>query len=306
MSTSTPREDDKTTNRRATEDSSSVKSDRRARRMRLLILAPPLAFVLLLFVYPALELLWRSFTDPESGFGNYARIATDPVVGTVIVRTVIMAAIVTVTSVVIAYPYAHLMSIATDRWRMVLTAVVLIPLWTSLMARTFAWIVLLQNDGPVSGLFELFGFGPVTLLGTTPGVVIAMAQVMLPFVVMPMYTNMKAIDLRLLDASRSLGAKPFTVFRKIYLPLSFPGIASGATLVLVLSLGFYVTPALIGTPQNSMFGQYIAVQINELVAFGYAGALAVALVAVTLILLGGVRIATKTKMSDNQSSISGR
>ena len=132
-----------------------------------------------------------------------------------------------------------------------------------------------------------------------------MAQVMLPFVVMPMYTNMKAIDLRLLDAARSLGAKPLTVFRKVYLPLSFPGIASGATLVLVLSLGFYVTPALIGTPQNSMFGQYIAVQINELVAFGYAGALAVALIVVTLVLLGGVRLATRTKMSDSQSSIGG-
>lgn len=305
MSISRPEAHGKAKSRRSTEESPSVKGDRRARRRQLLIIALPLVFVVLFFVYPAIELLWRSFTDPEPGFGNYARIATDPVVSTVIGRTVIMAVIVTVAAVIIAYPYAHLMSIANDRWRMVLTGVVLIPLWTSLMARTFAWIVLLQNNGPVSNLFELFGFGPVTLLGSTPGVVIAMAQVMLPFVVMPMYTNMKAIDLRLLDAARSLGAKPLTVFRKVYLPLSFPGIASGATLVLVLSLGFYVTPALIGTPQNSMFGQYIAVQINELVAFGYAGALAVALIVVTLVLLGGVRLATRTKMSDSQSSIGG-
>jgi putative spermidine/putrescine transport system permease protein len=279
--------------------------NRQGRRLRAALIGPPLVFVLVLLVYPALELLWRSVTDPTPGFGNYTRIVTGPVVGTVIYRTVVMAAIVTVASVLLAYPYAYLMTLVGSRWRAILTAVVLIPLWTSLMARTFAWIVLLQKDGPVSNIFELFGFGPVTLLGTTPGVVIAMAQVMLPFVVMPMFTNMRTIDGRLMDAARSMGAKPLTVFSKIYLPLSFPGVASGATLVLVLSLGFYVTPALIGTPKNSMFGQYIAVQISDLVAFGYAGALAVALIVVTLLLLGAVRIATRTRLSDSQSSIGG-
>lgn len=267
--------------------------------------ALPLIFVAVFLLYPAVMLLWQSFTSPEAGLGNYTRMFQEDIVGSVILRTVVMAVIVTVVAVLIAYPFAHLMATTSERWRVLLTAVVLIPLWTSLVARTFAWIVLLQRNGPVSSVLEVFGIEDVTLLGTTPGVVLAMAQVMLPFVVMLMFTTMKTIDMRLVSAAQSLGARPLTSFLRIYLPLSLPGVASGATLVLVLSLGFYVTLALVGSPQNSMFGQYIAVQVNELVAFGYAGALAVALILVTLVLLGAVRTATTTRLSQSRSVVGG-
>lgn len=279
-------------------DEASTKQKRTlARPGLLLILIPPLALVTIFFVVPGLRLLWLSFFTPEPGLQNYSTIATSPIVGTVILRTLMMAVIVTITTVFIAYPYAYLMTIASPRWRAVLTGIVLIPLWTSLMARTFAWIVLLQQGGLVSRFFEFLGFGPVNLLGTETGVIIAMAQVMLPFVVLPVYTNLRSIDNRLIRAAQSLGATPVTSFFRVYLPLSFPGVAAGATLVLVLSLGFYVTPALIGSPQHSMLAQFISVQVTQLVNFGAAGALAVVLLLVTFLLIGGIQLATRTKAS---------
>ena len=193
----------------------------------------------------ALRLLWLSVTTPEPGLGNYTALVADDVTTTIVLRTLLMAAVVTVVCVVVAYPYAYLMTIVSGRWRGVLLAVVLVPFWTSLMARTFAWVVLLQDNGVVNQVLGAVGLGPVRLLGTTAGVTLAMAQVMLPFVVLPVYTAMRGIDRRLVDAALSLGARPVTAFARVYLPLSLPAVAAGATLVMVLSLGFYVTPVLL-------------------------------------------------------------
>lgn len=270
---------------------------RRARttRVAVLLAAPALVVLAVFFVVPALRLLWLSVTTPEPGLGNYAALVTDDVAITVVGRTLGMAAVVTVVCLLVAYPYAYLMTIASGRWRAVLLAVVLVPFWTSLMARTFAWVVLLQDNGVVNTLLGGIGLGPVRLLGTTAGVTLAMAQVMLPFVVLPVYSTMRGIDRRLVDAALSLGARPAVAFLRIYLPLSFPGVAAGATLVMVLSLGFYVTPSLVGSPQQSMLAQFISVQVNQLVNFGAAGALAVTLLVVTLVLVGGVQLLTRTK-----------
>ncbi|GLZ51631.1 ABC transporter permease [Actinomycetospora sp. NBRC 106378] len=268
---------------------------RLARRVSLLLAVPALLVLLVFFVVPALRLLWLSVTTPEPGFGNYTALVADDVTTTIVLRTLLMAAVVTVVCVLVAYPYAYLMTIVSGRWRGVLLAVVLVPFWTSLMARTFAWVVLLQDNGVVNQVLGAVGLGPVRLLGTTAGVTLAMAQVMLPFVVLPVYTAMRGIDRRLVDAALSLGARPVTAFTRVYLPLSLPGVAAGATLVMVLSLGFYVTPSLVGSPQQSMLAQFISVQVNQLVDFGAAGALAVTLLVVTLLLLGGVRMLTRTR-----------
>lgn len=266
-----------------------------AGRLVLLAALPALLVLLIFFVVPAMRLLWLSVTTPEPGLGNYAAIVTDDVTITVVLRTLGTAAIVTVVCVLVAYPYAYLMTIVTRRCRALLLAVVLIPFWTSLMARTFAWVVLLQDNGIVNQLLTAAGVGPVRMLGTTTGVALAMAQVMLPFVVLPVYTAMRGIDRRLVAAAQSLGARPAVAFARVYLPLSFPGVAAGATLVMVLSLGFYVTPALVGSPQQSMLAQFISVQVNQLVNFGAAGALAVTLLLVTLLLLGAVQVLTRTR-----------
>jgi putative spermidine/putrescine transport system permease protein len=268
---------------------------RRPRGRPLLLLALPAVVVLaVFFVVPAARLAWLSVSEPALGFGNYAAMASDGVVVTVVLRTLGMAAVVTVLCVLCAYPYAYLMTIVGPRWRAVLTALVLLPFWTSLMARTFAWVVLLQDTGLVNGLLAAVGLGPTRLLGTTAGVSVAMAQVMLPFMVLPVYTAMRGIDRRLVDAAMGLGATPLTAFLRVYLPLSLRGVAAGATLVMVLSLGFYVTPSLVGSPQQSMLAQLISVQVNQLVDFGAAGALAVTLLVVTLVLVAGVQRLTRT------------
>lgn len=275
---------------------------RKNRTAAVLLLAVPAGvWLLLYFVVPSLQLLWTSLTTPEPGLGNYTAIADGAAV-TIIVRTLVMAVVVAVVCALIAYPYAYLMTIATQRWRAVLLILVLVPFWTSLLARTFAWVVLLQDGGLVERAFAAIGFGTVQLLGTPVGVTLAMAQVMLPFMVLPLYNTMRSINRRLIDAALSLGAHPVQAFLRVYLPLSFPGLAAGATLVLVLSLGFYVTPALVGSPQQSMLAQYIGVQVNELVNFGGAGALALTLLIVTLVLLAGVQLLTRRR-SGHQSPI---
>lgn len=267
---------------------------RRAGRPLLLLALPAVVVLGVFFVVPAIRLAWLSVSTPELGIGNYTGLATDGVVVTVVLRTLGMAAVVTVLCVLCAYPYAYLMTIVGPRWRAVLTALVLLPFWTSLMARTFAWVVLLQDTGVVNGLLAAVGLGPTRLLGTTAGVSIAMAQVMLPFMVLPVYAAMRGIDRRLVDAAMGLGATPVAAFMRVYLPLSLRGVAAGATLVMVLSLGFYVTPSLVGSPQQSMLAQLISVQVNQLLNFGAAGALAVTLLVVTLVLVAGEQRLTRT------------
>ena len=275
---------------------------RKGRAAAVLLLAvPAAAWLLLYFVWPSLQLLLTSLTTPEPGLSNYTAIADGAAV-TIIVRTLVMAIVVAVVCALVAYPYAYLMTIATTRWRAVLLILVLVPFWTSLLARTFAWVVLLQDGGLDQRAFAAIGFESVRLLGTPVGVTLAMAQVMLPFMVLPLYNTMRGINRRLIDAALSLGAHPVQAFLRVYLPLSFPGLAAGATLVLVLSLGFYVTPALVGSPQQSMLAQYIGVQVNELVNFGGAGALALALLIVTLVLLAAVQLLTRRR-SGGQGSI---
>jgi putative spermidine/putrescine transport system permease protein len=272
----------------------AVSRTRRAGRALLLLALPAVIVLGVFFVVPAIRLAWLSVSTPELGIGNYTGLATDGVVVTVVLRTLGMAAVVTVMCVLCAYPYAYLMTIVGPRWRAVLTALVLLPFWTSLMARTFAWVVLLQDTGVVNALLAVVGLGPTRLLGTTAGVSIAMAQVMLPFMVLPVYAAMRGIDRRLVDAAMGLGARPINAFLRVYLPLSLRGVAAGATLVMVLSLGFYVTPSLVGSPQQSMLAQLISVQVNQLLNFGAAGALAVTLLVVTLVLVAGVQRLTRT------------
>ncbi len=268
---------------------------RRPRGRPLLLLALPAVVVLaVFFVVPAARLAWLSVSTPELGFGNYTGLASDGVVVTVVLRTLGMAAVVTVICVLCAYPYAHLMTIVGPRWRAVLTALVLLPFWTSLMARTFAWVVLLQDTGLINGLLAAVGLGPTRQLGTTAGGSIAMAHVMLAVKVLPGFAAKRGHDRRLVDAALGLGATPVAAFLRVYLPLSLRGVAAGATLVMVLSLGFYVTPSLVGSPQQSMLAQLIAVQVNQLVDFGAAGALAVTLLVVTLVLVAGVQRLTRT------------
>lgn len=264
----------------------------------MLLLVPAVAIVGIFFVYPVVALSVRSFLEPMPGLGQYVDLFTDQTSLTILVRTVLVAVLVTVVGLVLGYPYAYLMSISGPRMRVLLLFVVLLPFWSSLMARTFAWIILLQPGGIVSTLLSFVGLGDVRLLGSQLGVTIAMTQVLLPFMVLPLYSRMIAIDRNLLDAARSLGASRLRAFVRVYIPLSMPGVIAGSVLLFILSLGFWVTPRLIGSPQESLIGQLIATKVERLLDFAGAGALSLVLLVVTIVLLiavsGVLRILVKT------------
>lgn len=249
---------------------------------------PALLIVAGAFLYPVALLLWRSLSEPRFGLHTYTEILGDSVTWTVMGRTLYMSAIVTAVTLLLGYPYAYVMTLAGPRARTVLLALVLLPFWTSLMARTFAWVVLLQEGGPVSQVLHALRFGTTQLKGTTAGVTIGMAQVLLPFMVLPLYSTMKGIDRSLVSAAQSMGARPATAFRLVYLPLSLPGVMAGVTLVTVLALGFYVTPVLLGSPQQAMISQLIALKVSPLLDFPAAGALSFILLVVALGLLGAM------------------
>lgn len=246
---------------------------------------PALALLLVVMVWPLLQLLYRSIMTPSFSLEKYQRLLTDGVSVTILTRTIVMSVIVTVVTLLLAYPYAYAMTKVSPRTRAVLMALVLLPFWTSLMARTFAWLVLLQDTGVVNALLSAVGVGPLSLIRNTTGVTIGMTQVLLPFMVLPLYSTMSKIDVRLMTAAISLGAPMRVAFRRIYLPLSMPGVVAGTTLVFIMSLGFYITPQILGSPRQAMISQLIATKIDRLLDFGAAGALSAVLIAITLVLL---------------------
>lgn len=250
-----------------------------------------MVFLALFFAYPLATMFVRSFTDfvgrGESGLANYDWFFTSDVQMTILRRTFTTSIFVTAVCLTVGYPYAYLMTVVSTRWRMVLLAAVLMPFWTSLIVRTYSWIILLGDSGPIVKALTALGFGHVRLLGTTTAVTIGMAQIMLPFLVLPLYSQLTQIDRTLLRAAHIHGSTPRTAFRTVYLPLSVPGISASCTIVFVLSLGFYFTPALLGSPQNSLLSQQIVSQVNSQLAFGRGGAMALALLLITLLLLAG-------------------
>ncbi len=188
---------------------------------------------------------------------------------------------------VLGYPYAYLMTIVGPTAKALLLVLILVPFWTSLMARTFAWISLLQRDGPVSALLGFLGFPRVTLLGTLTGVLIGMVQILLPYYVLTLYAGLSRIDRRLLTAASSLGATRAQAFRQVYLPQSVPAVMTASALVFILALGFYITPQLLGSPRQSLIAQVIGVRVERLVDFAGAGALS----AILLVATAGIGLA---------------
>ena len=190
-------------------------------------------------------------------------------------RTLLISLTVTGLCVLIGYPVAAVMAAASPGTANLLLMLVLVPFWTSLLVRSTAWVILLQNEGVVNKTLMWLGLiaQPLPLVFSRTGVLIAMVHVLLPYMILPLYSVMKGISPVHMRAAASLGASPVTVFRTVYLPLTMPGVAAGATLVFVLSIGFYVTPALVGGPADQMIGYFIAYFTNSAVNWGLAAAL---------------------------------
>jgi putative spermidine/putrescine transport system permease protein len=263
-----------------------VPPPRARRRLAGWLITPAVLLLIVVFAYPLVILLSRSVTESTPNwYSTYAEVISDPVTVKVLWRTIVMATIVTTVTLLLGYPYAYLMSRVGSTWRGILIALVLVPFWTSLMSRTFAWYILLQDTGVINQMLGLVHLGPFSLIRSTTGVTIGMAQVLLPFMVLPLYSTMSRIEPRLTDAAISLGAPPRTAWRRVYLPLSMPGVVAGTTLVFILALGFFITPKILGSPKESMISQLIDQQVSRLTNFGAGGALSLLLLLVTGLLL---------------------
>jgi putative spermidine/putrescine transport system permease protein len=260
---------------------------------RVALLTPSVVLLAGVFVVPLVIMLWYAFTDPQPGFGNLTWYLGDAVQRRVLMRTFTTAIKVTAVCLLLGYPYAYAMVAAGPKLRAVLTLLVLVPFWTSLMVRTFAWVILLQDNGLIQRLLAGVGLGHPQLIRTNVGVIIGMSQILLPFVVMPLYAVMSNIDRRLILASSSLGARPLTSFVRIWLPLSLPGVGAGSLMVFISSLGFYVTPALLGSPRDSLISQQIFTQVNGLLLWGRGGAMGVVLLAITFTILAVLMVSIR-------------
>ncbi|WP_027816440.1 ABC transporter permease [Paraburkholderia bannensis] len=248
------------------------------------LLAPALILLTIFFVLPVLSLLLRSVMEPTPGLHNYAQLLGSSTYLRVFGNTFLVAGVVTVVTVAIGFPTAWLLAIAPRWLSTTLFSILLLSMWTNLLARTFAWMVLLQQTGPINRLLMALGIidQPLTLVNNLIGVTVGMTYIMLPFLVMPLHATLRGIDPATLRAAAVCGASRWQAFWRILVPLAMPGIASGALMVFVMALGYFVTPALLGGPSYMMLAELIAQLVQELLNWGLAGAAAFVLLAVTL------------------------
>jgi putative spermidine/putrescine transport system permease protein len=206
----------------------------------------------------------------------------------VIARTFAISASVTLICLLLGYPLAYWIATAPPRTSRMLMLMVLLPFWTSLLVRTTAWVVVLQGGGVVNSLLGWLGLvdpqHPLELIHNRIGVLIAMTHILLPFMVLPIYSVMKGIPPNYMRAAASLGAPPASAFLRVYLPLSLPGVSAGGLLVFILALGYYITPALVGGPQDQMLSYFIAYFASQVTNWGMAAALSATLLVLVLLL----------------------
>jgi putative spermidine/putrescine transport system permease protein len=200
------------------------------------------------------------------------------------VRTFWIGLQVTVYTLLLGFPVAYLLATLPTRTANLLMILVLLPFWTSLLVRTTAWFVLLQDSGPINDVVLLLAQNPLKLIFSRTGTLVAMIHIQLPFTLLPIYSVMKTISPNYVRAARSLGAGPFYAFWRVYFPQTMPGIAAGCLLTFILCLGYYITPALVGGPSDQMVSNYIALAINQEGNWGKASALGTILLLVMLIL----------------------
>jgi putative spermidine/putrescine transport system permease protein len=254
---------------------------------RILLLVPSVLLLLVAFIAPVGMLLSRAFTQPQTGVQNFIDLWERRGLLQVLWNTIVIAAIATPICVLIGFPVAHAMTHGSARLRRWLVFIVLVPFWTSLLVRTFANVILLQRNGPLNAM--LVGLGltaePLPLLYNMAGLLFGAVQVLLPFVIFPLHAAMMRIDPTYMQAALTLGAGPVRAFLRVYLPLTMPGLLTGATLVFISTLGYYVTPAMLGGPRQTMIAQLIQDQIAQFGNWGIAGALSLLLLVVSGVML---------------------
>jgi putative spermidine/putrescine transport system permease protein len=262
-------------------------SGERAMRMYWVLVVVPLTLLAVFYLFPLARVLWMSVTIPEPGLGNYAQLGTSWAIQRILLTTARISLLTTVITLAVGYLVAYAALHVRSRHGEWILFFVLLCFWLSVLIRAFAWLTLLQGRGLINTVLMSWGVieTPLALVRNEFGVVLGMVHYMIPYAALPLYANMKGIDPRLVPAARGLGASPWAAFAKVFLPLSSPGILSASILVFIFSLGFYVTPALLGGGKTLMISEYIVVQVNDTLNWGTATMLATTLLLTVFALL---------------------
>ena len=271
-------------------NASKLAAIKRKEKSVFLALAFPAMLVIFCMIF--IPVLWLSSLSFYSDAGslsmvNYERIFTSPIYLKTFVTTFKVSVAVTILCVFLGYPLCYWLSQMPEKKANLLMILVLVPFWTSVLVRTYAWLVLLQNKGIINSILVAVGLieQPIQLAYNLTGSIIGMIHIMLPFLVLPLYATMRGIDPDLVRAAIGLGSSPRGAFWRVFLPMSLPGLMAGIVLVFILSLGFYITPALLGGGRVQMLAQRIESTITIYSNWGAASALGVVLLLVALIMI---------------------
>lgn len=251
------------------------------------LILPGFLLMTVLYVAPIAQVLAISVTDPQPGLGNYQRLLENAAIQRVVWTTLRICLVTTAISLGLGYVLAFVISRAAPAGRRWWLLGVLVPMWISVLVRAFAWVSLLRRQGLVNQVLQGAGVieAPLALVWNEFGIVVGMVHYMLPYAVLPMLASMLEIDTRLLAAARGLGASRAGVFVRVFLPLSAPGLIAAGVLVFIFTLGFYITPAILGGGRTLMAAEWIKIQILDVLRWGLGAMLATVLVATVLSVL---------------------
>jgi putative spermidine/putrescine transport system permease protein len=274
-----------------TSENALAREERKEHTSMLLLLTPALVMVVVLLIMPLCWLALQS-VQTEEGFSlaNYIRIFQETIYWDTFALTFKISFMVTILSIVMGFPIAYAASRLQGFWANLILICVILPFWTSVLVRAYAWLVLLQRRGLVNQTLMDLGIidQPLTLMHNTTGTVIGTLHVMLPFMVLPLYSVMKKIPQDLMQASESLGAKPFYTFRRVFLPMAAPGIMAGSILVFVICLGFFITPELLGGGRTILVSMLVQRNVELYHAWGAASAVGLVLLFVVFLIFWGI------------------
>lgn len=259
------------------------------RAVPLLLAAPLLIYMLVFYALPVVAMLLRSVNDPTWTLANYATLLDDVVFQKTFWITINTSVTVTLGCLILGYPVAMGLVRAKSMAPLILV-IILLPFWTSVLVRSYAWMVLLGRHGLVNEALLALGMidRPIRILNTPLATQIAMIHILLPYMILPIANALRQIDPSLIRAASGLGATPFMTFRQVIMPLSMSGVAAGTLLTFVLALGFYITPAMVGGPRDITLSMLIAQQVEQL-NWAYAATLSAVLLATALAILAAAR-----------------
>ena len=258
--------------------------ERREKLIYFAFVVPLLVYLAVFFIYPLISFLPTSFYYENSfSFDKYLRAFTKPVYLRILRNSFMIAGSTTLITLLLGYPVAYLFTNSTGRVKALVTAFIILPFWTSIIVRMYAWMSLLGHNGIFNRLFIEGGVisEPIPMMFNRFGVLVGMVHFMLPYMVLSIYAVMSGIPPDYMRAGANLGAAPLKRFVKIYLPLSMPGIGAGCLLVFILALAFYITPALLGGLKDTMIAQIIEQEMKETFDWPFAAALSTILIFVT-------------------------